>query len=154
VKLEEDGNILAFKPDMKNTATITSVVLLLFSLLIIGACKKERENPEDLLHKWQVISMRRPNSSSQQYPVGTYILRFKTAGSLSFKLDVNSCEGEYAVSEPGQIKINSMGCTEICCDSNLAQELAAVLHHVSTYTIQENILTLSGSGEIKLKGIK
>ncbi len=138
---------------MKNSASITLVVLLLFSLLIVESCQKESESPKDLLKEWQVVSMRRPNSTAQQYPVKAYILRFKTASRLSFKLDVNNCEGNYTVSQPGQIKMNNLSYTEICCDSDMAQELASFLHHVKTYKIQKDILTLNGIGEIKLKRV-
>ena len=139
---------------MKNSASITIIVIILFSLLIVKAWKKESQNPADLLQKWLVVSMRRPHSSSQQYPVGKYMLQFKTSNSLTFKLDVNNCEGNYTVSEPGKIKMNIQACTESCCDSDLARELQSLLPHMGTYLIQDDLLTLSGSGQIKLKLVK
>ncbi|MGV3587738.1 MAG: META domain-containing protein [Adhaeribacter sp.] len=139
---------------MKNSGSISLLILVLFSLLVIEACQKETEKPEALLQKWQVVSMRRPNSASQQYPVKPYILQFKKDKSLTFKLDVNNCDGAYTVSQPGQIKIERLAYTEICCDSDIAQELASLLHHVNTYQIQADILTLNGLGELKLKRIK
>lgn len=138
---------------MKNSAQITFVILLLFSLLIVESCQKDSESPEGLLQQWQVVSMRRPNSAVQHYPVKAYTLWFKNKQSLSFKLDVNQCEGNYTVSQPGKIKITRLSYTEICCDSDLAQELASFLHHVNTYKVQDDTLTLSGIGEIKLKKI-
>ena len=139
---------------MKNSGSITLLITVLFSLLIVEACQKESANPKYLLQKWQVVSMRRPNSTSQLYPVTNYILQFKTNKNFSFKLDVNNGQGDYTVSQPGKIKIESVSYTEICCDSNLGQELALLLHHVRSYHIQEDILTLNGVGEIKLKRIK
>ncbi|GEO05680.1 hypothetical protein AAE02nite_33440 [Adhaeribacter aerolatus] len=138
---------------MKNSASITLLISILFSLLVIEACQKESVSPEDLLQKWQVVSMRRPNSASQLYPVKDYILQFKRNKSLTLKLDVNHCEGNYTVNQPGRIKITRMSYTEICCDSDLAQELASLFHHVSTYYVQADVLTLKGLGEIKLKRI-
>ena len=139
---------------MKNSASITLLIVVLFSLLVVEACQKESTNPKNLRQKWQVVSMRRPNSTLQLYPVTDYILQFKTAKNFSFKLDVNNCEGAYTVSQPGKIKINSLSYTEICCDANIGQELASLLHHVRSYHIQEDILTLNGVGEIKLRRIK
>ena len=139
---------------MKRSVPIILGLLFLLSLLLMKACKKESQNPADLVQKWKVVSMRRPHSSSQQYPVGTYILKFEATSRLSFKPDVNTCEGNYVVSEPGKIKINILACTEICCDSDLARELLSLLPHMGTYIIQDDLLTLSGSGQIKLKSVK
>jgi len=139
---------------MKNLASLALLISVLLCLLTVAGCQPESAKPEALLQKWQVVSMRRPNSASQQYPVKPYILQFKKDKSLTFKLDVNNCDGAYTVSQPGQIKIERMAYTEICCDSDIAQELASLLHHVSTYQIQEDILTLKGLGELKLKQIE
>ena len=139
---------------MKNSASITIIVIILFSLLVVKAWEKESQNPADLQQKWLVVSMRRPHSSSQQYPVGKYMLQFKASNGLTFKMDANNCEGNYTVSEPGKIQMNIQACTEICCDSDLARELQSLLPHMGTYIIQDDLLTLSGSGQIKLKLIK
>lgn len=148
------SKIFIFKPNMKNLASIALLISVLLCLLTVAGCQPESARPEDLLQQWQVISMRRPNSASQQYPVKPYILQFKKNKSLTFKLDVNNCEGNYTVNQPGQIKITRMAYTKICCDSDMAQELASLLHHVNTYQVQADILTLDGLGEIKLKRVE
>ncbi|MDB5263386.1 MAG: hypothetical protein JWQ14_2669 [Adhaeribacter sp.] len=140
---------------MRNAAIITCILLILFSLLLIKACNEEREAPANLLtRQWQVVSMRRPHSNSQQYPVGRYILAFQPGNRLTYKLDVNTCTGNYAVNGPGKLKLNILGCTEICCDSDISRVIKVLLPHMDTYTIQDDILTLNGTGQIKLKRVK
>ena len=70
-------------------------------------------------------------------PQETYILQFRTDGTVSGKDDCNDCEGQYKASTDGSISI-SVSCTEIACGIGYGE----MLNQAKTYRIEKERLLI------------
>lgn len=108
------------------------LIILLLTGMALGSCKKDnsiKDNPiTDITSgDWVVVKSKKQESHTYSKAPNRYILKFLTDTTYSLKLDVNICGGNYEITNPGNIKIKSMACTEICCDSDFASDLMQLL---------------------------
>ena len=102
---------------------------------------------------WKVEKIRNSGQLIYSGTDSTYVLRFTSATEYTLNLDVNACIGLYEVSHRGSIAMQPMACTEICCDTDFAWELAGLLPEMTAYYVMDNRLYLEGDGEIILQPI-
>ncbi len=131
----------------------TSKILLLILCfgLLVSSCEKKDIDIDLTANAWKVIKIR---SSGQQTYVNTdssYIFRFWDEENFSLNLDVNTCGGKYKIPHKGSIDFQELACTEICCDSDFAQDMAGLLPHLTDYYFRNNKLYFEGDGEIILQ---
>lgn len=128
----------------------TDCGLLFIALIILGSsCQKETLNVDLQPGKWKVVKIRLQGDNFKRAQED-YFLNF-SASSVSFNLDVNGCIADYSSPEEGQIQIENLICTEICCDSELAVNLMRTLPLMNSYYLKGNRLYFEGTGEIILK---
>lgn len=114
--------------------------------LSLSACLID--NTEQLLQgNWRVVSIQ-PTGQDVESAPAEYILQFGEDGNLSLRLDVNSCFSRFNTFNGGGLDIESVGCTEICCDTPFAQQLAVMLSGMEHFEIQGRTLTLHGGAGI------
>lgn len=119
-------------------ASISSFILA----LTLSACLTD--NTAQLLEgDWRVVSIQPTGQVSENAPA-EYILQFGEDGNLSLRLDVNSCGARFHTFNGGNIDIELMGCTEACCDTPFAQQLAGLLSEMEHFDIEGRTLTLHG----------
>ncbi len=120
------------------------VSILSFILaLTLSACLTD--NTAQLLQgDWRVISIEATGQAVEN-AAADYILQFGEDGNLSLRLDVNNCGGRFNTFNGGNIDIEPMGCTEACCDTPFAQQLAGLLSEMEHFDIQGRTLTLQGA---------
>jgi len=114
------------------------------------SCKKENIDTEiDItLHEWQVKKIRKEGELNYLNSTENYVFKFKNNMTFTFNLDVNSCGGHYRILNKSNLEISNKYCTEICCDSEYAEELLHLLPRMRQYYIQDNKLVFEGQGEI------
>ena len=125
---------------MKNHLILVATALF----LILISCHKDKgvATPE-IYNTWEVKSfMSLESVSYTKDPNNKIMLFFDQKGTYSLVLDVNHCGGNVTVSDNNQIQISAPGCTEICCDSDFSQKLAAELSAVTSYSITGQTLQL------------
>jgi heat shock protein HslJ len=120
-------------------ASISSLILA----LTLSACLSDH-TAQLLQGGWRVVSIQATGQAVENAPA-EYILRFGEDGNLSLRLDVNSCGGRFNTFNGGNIDIEPMGCTEACCDTPFAQQLAGLLSEMEHFDIQGRTLTLHGA---------
>jgi len=128
--------------------------LLLLAVLIgltVSSCKKENVNIDITLNKWEVVKIKRQGESSYSKAKKSYILEFTSDTTYSFIFNVNDCFGHYEIISSGNIKVDAMGCTQMCCDSDFAVQLSQLFPKMSKYYGQGNDLIFEGEGKIILK---
>jgi heat shock protein HslJ len=120
-------------------------------LIIFSSCEKENvDNHIDLtLHEWQVIKYREYGKISYSVVKERYVLKFNNIDkTLGFNLDVNNCGGNYKILGNSNIEIENPYCTEICCDSEQAEEFVRLIPKMTKYSLEDNRLVFEGQGEI------
>ena len=117
--------------------------------LMLFSCRKE--NVDITANQWKVVSILIPGETQLIMLENSYILEFKSDGTYNLRLDVNSCIGNYRLENNEGIAIEHMACTYICCDSDLAGELARLLPQMSEYTGSNHNLVLEGKGRVVLE---
>lgn len=119
-------------------------------LIIFFSCEEENINTEiDItLNDWKVVKIKKQGELSYLYPSETYIFDFINDTIFTFNLDVNSCGGEYEIINAGNIELGDTYCTEICCDSDYAEDLRQLIPKMNTYYGKGDQLILKGQGEI------
>lgn len=127
------------------------ILIALSSLLMLWSCKKEDVNIDITSTKWVVVKIKKQGEASFTKTTESYILEFADETTYTLKLDVNNCFGHYEIINNGNIKINAMGCTEICCDSDFAEDLSQLLPKMTKYYEKGNELIFEGEGEIILE---
>jgi heat shock protein HslJ len=78
--------------------------------------------------------------------INPYLLEILPDNKLKFKLDVNNCFGSYEIMKNKEVEIKDMGCTEMCCDSDLALSFADMLAGKHMVRLEKDKLTLSRDG--------
>jgi heat shock protein HslJ len=97
------------------------------------------------------VKIKRQGEATYSKAKKSYILEFTSDTTYSFIFDVNDCFGLYEIINSGNIKINAMGCTEVCCDSDFAIELMQLFPKMNNYYGRGNELIFEGEGKIILK---
>jgi len=128
--------------------------ILIFTVLIgliLSSCNKEDINIDITSYNWEVVKIKKHGESSYSNANESYVLEFTSYTTYTLKLDVNSCGGHYEILNNGNIDINAMGCTEICCDSEFAENLSHLFPKMTKYYGTGDELIFEGQGEIILK---
>ena len=119
--------------------------------MILVSCKKEDINLNIMFNKWKVLKIKKQGESKYSKAKNIYILDFTSDTTYTLHLDVNSCLGVYSIIKNGNIAIEPMGCTEMCCDSEFGENLSFLLPKMSDYYGKGDELIFEGQGEIILK---
>ena len=127
------------------------LVTLLVSVLLISSCQKEDLDIDLTTNNWKVEKIRRSGQLTYESTDSSYILRFLSDTAYTLSLDVNTCFGQYEILHKGSIEIQAMGCTEVCCDSDLAVDLSLLFPKMTQYFGKEDELHFEGDGKIVLK---
>jgi len=127
---------------MKTLKIIFPILVLLLS------CEKEDVNIDIKSNKWVVVKMKSQGEPTFTETRESYVLEFTSDTTYKLKLDVNSCFGYYEIINSGNITISLMGCTEVCCDSDFAEDLSQLFPKMTEYYGKGNILFFEGEGEI------
>lgn len=93
------------------------------------------KNPVDItLSNWKVIEVK--NGDNVNNPAAVYTLQLNSDGTFSIRLDVNNCSGTYEVDlNNKRISFDMVACTEACCDSEPALDVAEILGKVVRYEL-------------------
>ena len=129
-------------------------LILIFTILvglIMWSCKKEDSNIDIESNNWEIVKIKNQGESTYTNATESYILVFVNDTTYTLKLDVNNCGGQYKIVHNGKISFSTMCCTEICCDSEFAENLVLLLSKMTEYYGKGNELILEGQGEIILK---
>jgi hypothetical protein len=121
-------------------------------MLFFSSCGEKDINIDLSSRKWECIKMKKNNFARFKNAPKPYILTFVDDSTFILLRDVNKCEGHYRITKSGHISFNSgMLCTYMCCDSEFAQELTAMLTKMTRYYSQGDELILKGEGKIVLR---
>lgn len=124
-------------------------ILLFVSLcFVLASCYK---NDKDITTgEWEVISVT-PAGTATILITNSYFLNLEKK-TFSFRLDVNTASGKVQVPKKGKITFDSeVLVTEVCCDSEFAQNLLTQLLGMTEYRVENDKLIFSGNGEIRLQ---
>jgi heat shock protein HslJ len=132
---------------MKKRKHITVILIALLSL-IMWSCEKENFDIDLKSSSWKLVKIKNQGDSSYTEASEIYILVFSDDETYTLSLDVNTCFGDYEIINNGKINISAMGCTEICCDSEFAENLISLLHQMTRFDEKGNELIFEGNGEI------
>jgi len=122
----------------------TPILTILFLLLILISCKKDKEANSILFATWEAKTF--ISLESTGYPKNEnnkILLTFDENGSYHLKLDINSCGGNFNSGKNNQLKIESPACTEACCDSKFSEKLATMISKVTSFNIEGKTLKLN-----------
>lgn len=84
---------------------------------------------------WRLASFNDDKIDYELYGERAFILRFNESKNYEFSLDVNSCVGSLQADDRGSIKFEMPGCTELCCDSEFAMQVANAFSKIQKYRI-------------------
>ena len=118
---------------------------------MLSSCTKKDLDIDLTSSDWKVVKIRNSGQLIYSGTDSTYILRFTSETEYSLNLDVNACVGLYQLTHRGSIAIQPMACTEMCCDSHFAWELAALFPEMTSYYLRDDKLYFQGEGEIILQ---
>ena len=130
------------------------ILILVFSSLIgliMWSCEKEDINIDIKSNNWVVVKTMKQGEFSYSIAKENYILKFINDSIFDINLDVNSCQGKYNIVSNGNIELGLVACTEICCDSDFAEDLVQLIPLMTKYYGKGNELIFEGQGEIILK---
>ena len=126
------------------------LLLALMAGMMTTSCAKKDIYIDLTSNNWEVIKIKKQGESSYTKTGESYILSFTSENTYTINLDVNNCFGDYDITSNGNIEIGLMGCTQICCDSEFAQDLAQLLPKMTTYYGKGDELIFEGEGKIVL----
>ncbi len=128
------------------------ILLIVISFGLLGSSCMKEDMDVDLSSKdWKVLKIKNKGQLSYTSTDSTYVLCFSSKTEYTLDLDVNGCIGSYEVPDPGNIEIQPMACTKVCCDSEFAEELACLLPGMTEYYTRGGELHLEGVGKIVLQ---
>lgn len=118
--------------------------VFVFLFVLIFACTKTQELEDSSIYaSWEISDFVSVESVYYAKPENRKVLiTFKPDGTYRLQLDVNSCFGNFSVSEPDSISIETPGCTKMCCDSEFAQKAVQKLAGVNRFSFENNKLKL------------
>lgn len=115
----------------------------------LAACQSDND-AQLLPGQWQLERL--TFSGRELRPSKNYILKLEPNQSASLRLDVNNCSGFYRAEQSGRIRFSQLGCTEACCDSEVAERWVQMLVGANAYDLQGCMLTIAGGiGMVELK---
>jgi heat shock protein HslJ len=129
-----------------------NILLLMLCFELFGlSCTKVDTDIDLTAHNWKVEKIRKNGQLTYTITDSIYILRFISNSEYNLDLDVNMCSGLYEIPDQGKLEIQPMACTEVCCDSEFAEEMAFLLPRMTEYYGKDSVLYLEGDGKIVLQ---
>ena len=123
------------------------IIVAIFGLMLFS-CVKEDIYVDITLNKWKVEKIKKQGEMVFIKTNESYILEFINDTIYTINLDVNHCGGKYKIITSGTMEIEDTYCTEICCDSDFAEDLVQLLSKTAKYFGKGNELIFEGDGEI------
>lgn len=121
----------------------TLLSILVFTLISCDASTK------DLIGTSWIVS--ELNQDGKKIAVtNEVILTIKSETEFTLKLDTNNCFGTYTVTGKNNMKLENLGCTEMCCDSDFSMAVSNALYKVSNINFTKETAALSGN-DVKIK---
>lgn len=126
---------------------------IVLSILVLTLISCDATTKEFIGTSWVVSQL---EEKGNNIPVtNDVILTIKSDTEFTLKLDKNNCFGAYTISNGGNIKLSSLGCTEMCCDSKFSVAVTNALYKVSKIKLNKNHAIMSGDAiKIKFKQIE
>ena len=131
-----------------------SIIGLFAAMVVIPVACEQSDDHDDVRltgNTWTVVSLTRPAQTIRRSAENTYMLEFVNDTSYTLGLDVNHCSGKYRIQAPNHLEFTGPICTEICCDTEYAIDLACLIGQTSRYRIEQGYLILTGDETIMLK---
>ncbi len=133
---------------MNKIIKIFSFILLTTLILFLSVCTKQQQTHSLIDTEWEVWSITAPDrifilKSPTPYPV-----KFLKDSTFTIGLDVNTCGGTYSLDNENYIHINTIYCTEMCCDSVFADTLINIFRDIHSYKIVGDNLELIAQNRI------
>ena len=123
----------------------TRFIFLFVIAFLLPSCDKEKCscNNSEIIGKWEIvdfislesIAYTKNNNYNPRF-------EFKTNGTFHLVLDVNVCNGNYALADGNTMNCSTAGCTEMCCDSPFSEKVVAMLPRVASYDFLDSELQL------------
>lgn len=117
-----------------------NVLNLLFLATFLMSCNKEIEPITE--NDWVVIGFKRDADAISKKPEIDYTFTFESKKQLSVRLDINLCGSEIKFKKNNILEVSGFGCTEACCDSEMAVMMISHLQGENTYTLIGNRLDI------------
>ncbi len=138
---------------MKKRIYQTAILAIIIGFSIWSCTKEEARNNNINItsDSWMVVKIKQEGANQYKETKKSYVLKFENDTTYTLRLDVNNCTGKYTILNKGNIHISSINCTEMCCDSDFAEELVQLLSEMTEYYGMGENLILEGQGEIVLK---
>jgi len=127
------------------------LLLALMAGMMTTSCDKKDIYIDLTSNDWEVVKIKKDGDSGYTKARESYILSFTSENTYAINLDVNNCFGDYDITSDGNIDFGLMGCTEVCCDSEFAQNLSLLFPKMTKYYGKGDELILEGEGKIVLK---
>ena len=126
-----------------------TILFLISFCFVLSSCNKN--DKEITSGEWEVVSVTPSGSSITINATDSYLLNLDKK-SFFLRLDVNSASGKIQIRKKGEIKFyNEILMTQVCCDSEFAENLLEQLIRMTEYKIENDKLMFSGNGKITLK---
>jgi heat shock protein HslJ len=117
-------------------------------MLAIFSCeKKETDEKASIYGKWVATDFMSVESVLYEKKDGfNPVIEFRSDGSYRLELDINSCQGDFTLSNSNSISLSASGCTKMCCDSEFSKKFTQILPQVESYHVENNKLKMEVSG--------
>ena len=127
------------------------LLLALIAGMMTTSCAKKDIYIDLTSNNWEIVKMKKQGEYTYTKAEESYVLTFTNEQTYTLNLDVNNCFGNYEIANKGNIDLGYVGCTEICCDSEFAQNLTQLFPKITKYYGKGDNLIFEGEGEIVLK---
>ena len=125
----------------------------LLSILVLTLISCDASTEEFIGSSWKVTEL--TTNETTVKAANDVILTIKSRTDFSLQLDTNNCFGTYAITGKNNIKLEGMGCTEMCCDSDFSMAVVNALYKVSKIQLKKDQVSLSSDAvEIKFEKVK
>lgn len=114
---------------------------LLFALIISMATVVYGQNSLIGNYKLIAIQDKTTNTLDSTRQEHGLTINFETETKFTFNLSINRCMGSYH-HDNVNINLKPGGCTEICCDTKLAEEFDKILGEIDRFRINKDDLIL------------
>lgn len=129
---------------------IKYITFILF-VSMLWSCEKEEIETDITSNNWKVLKIKNQEDSIYTESLNSYILDFNSDTTFTINLDVNTCFSQYEIIKGENIEIKAVSCTEVCCDSEFANNLMLLLLNMTNFNTEGDELIFEGNGEIILE---
>lgn len=125
----------------------------ILSILVLTLISCDASTKEFIGSSWKVTELKINGTVIKT--TNDVILTVNSETNFSLKLDINNCFGTYTITGKSEIKLGTIGCTEMCCDSDFSKAVVNALYKVSKINLNKDRVTLSSDAvEIKFERYK